>query len=248
MSRLLEALGLNETLRRALLRARLSEEDVAARLEVDPKTVRRWLEGRVPYLRHRWALAGMLGVDEADLWPQLRTARSRPDEVLAIYPHRDVVQRDVWLRLFGSAQREVGILDCSGQLLAEDPSVLGALAERARAGVRVRICIQEPATPDGLESAAGQGTDYALGARVREAVVRYGPLRGSGGAEIRLHRGVIYNSIYWADDELLVSQHAYGVQAGRAPVLHLRRASSGDMVTAYLESFEAVWTGAMPLE
>src|ERR1017187_303104 len=123
--------GLNETLRRALLQARLNEEDVAARLEVDPKTVRRWLEGRVPYLRHRWALAGMLGVDEADLWPQLRTARSRPDEVLAIYPHRDAVPRDVWLRLVGSAQREVGILDCGGQFLVEDPSVLRALAGRA---------------------------------------------------------------------------------------------------------------------
>jgi transcriptional regulator with XRE-family HTH domain len=44
---------MNESLRRALLRARLSEEDVAVRLQVDPKTVRRWLEGRVPYPQHR---------------------------------------------------------------------------------------------------------------------------------------------------------------------------------------------------
>ena len=48
---------MNENLRRAMLRARLSEENVAAQLQVDPKTVRRWLEGRVPYLRHRWLLA-----------------------------------------------------------------------------------------------------------------------------------------------------------------------------------------------
>src|ERR1017187_6537529 len=107
MSRLLEARGLNETLRRALLRMRLSEEDVAARLEVDPKTVRRWLEGRVPYLRHRWALAGMLGVDEADLWPQLRTAGSWPEEIQRIYAHRDEVPRHVWQRLFGSAKNEI---------------------------------------------------------------------------------------------------------------------------------------------
>ena len=44
------------------------DEDVAARLQVDPKTVRRWLEGRVPYPRHRWLLAATLGLDEADLW------------------------------------------------------------------------------------------------------------------------------------------------------------------------------------
>ena len=67
---------MNETLCRALLQARLTEEDVATRLQVDPKTVRRWLEGRVPYLRHRWALAALLGLDETDLWPHLRRTRS----------------------------------------------------------------------------------------------------------------------------------------------------------------------------
>ena len=63
---------MNENLRRALLRARLTDEDVAAQLEVDPKTVRRWLEGRIPYLRHRWALASLLCLDETDLWPEIR--------------------------------------------------------------------------------------------------------------------------------------------------------------------------------
>ena len=95
----MEAPTLNETLCRALIHARLTEEDVAARLRVDPKTVRRWLEGRVPYLRYRWAIATMLSVGETDLWPQLRTTRTRPDEVIAIYPHRDTVPLDVWLRI-----------------------------------------------------------------------------------------------------------------------------------------------------
>ena len=48
---------MNEPLRRALLRARLRKDDVAARLGVDPKTVRRWLNGRVPYTSNRLALA-----------------------------------------------------------------------------------------------------------------------------------------------------------------------------------------------
>ena len=120
---------MNETLRRALLRARLSEDDVAARLQVDPKTVRRWLEGRVPYLRHRWALTGLLDADEADLWPEVRaaiTARSRPAEIKAIYPNRHALPRDTWLSLFGSAVREIGILACSGLFLAKEPGVLDA--------------------------------------------------------------------------------------------------------------------------
>src|ERR1700735_4094963 len=98
---------MNESLCRALLQARLTEEDVAVQLQVDPKTVRRWLEGRVPYLRHRWALAAMLGLDETELWPHLRRTHLRPDEVPAIYPHLDAVPEEVWLRLFGLAKREI---------------------------------------------------------------------------------------------------------------------------------------------
>src|SRR5262249_37445654 len=89
-----EVPGVNEPLSRALLRAGLTEEDLAAELQVDPKTVRRWLEGRVPYPRHRWALAALLSVDEADLWPQLRAQRSLPGEIRAIYPRLDRVPRE----------------------------------------------------------------------------------------------------------------------------------------------------------
>ena len=101
---------MNEPLCRALLRARLTEDDLAAGLQVDPKTVRRWLEGRVPYPRHRWALAALLGADEADLWPQLGAQGSLPGEVRAIYPRLDRVPREVWLDLYGSARDEIGVL------------------------------------------------------------------------------------------------------------------------------------------
>jgi hypothetical protein len=59
----------NEPLRRALLCARLREDDLAAHLGVDPKTVRRWLNGRVPYPHNRAAIAELVGAGEADLWP-----------------------------------------------------------------------------------------------------------------------------------------------------------------------------------
>jgi transcriptional regulator with XRE-family HTH domain len=227
----------NETLRRALLQARLSEEDVAARLEVDPKTVRRWLEGRLPYLRHRWALAGLVGLDEADLWPQLRTTRSRSDEVRGIYPHRDSIPKEAWQDLFVSAEHEIGILADSGLFLAEDPAVLAILHNRAAAGVRERICLRNPDSP-------GAGDAVA---RIRNALALYDRLRESGDVGIRLHEVTLNNSIYRADDEHLIVQHTYGLPTGRAPVLHLRRTASGDMVPTYLESFHHIWTGAQPL-
>ena len=52
----------------------------------------------MPYPRHRWALAAMLGLDETISRPQLRSARSRPGDVQAVYPILDAVPEDVWLR------------------------------------------------------------------------------------------------------------------------------------------------------
>ena len=236
--------ALNESLRRALLRAQLSEDDVAARLAVDPKTVRRWTEGRVPYLRHRWELAGLLGLDETDLWPQVGTARSRPEEVRAIYPSRDAVPVDVWRNLFGSAKREIGILANSALFLAEDPTILATLGNRVQAGVMVRVCVRHSGDVDG----AGLDSGGALVLRVRDADAQDRTLRDTGGMEIRAHGAAISNSIYRADDELLVGQFAYGIPAEKTPVLHLRRIDGGEMAFAYLDCFERVWAGARPLE
>jgi transcriptional regulator with XRE-family HTH domain len=228
---------LNENLRRALLRARLSDEDVAARLEVDPKTVRRWLEGRLPYLRHRWALASMLHVDEIDLWPQIRAARSWPEEVRAIYPHRDAVPREVWQDFFRSAEREIGILASCGLFLTEDPAILATLRDRSQAGVRMRICLRD-------QDSAGPSETVR---RIRDALSLYGLLRESRDIEIRLHGLTLNNSIYHADDELLIGQRALGIPTRRVPILHLRRTASGAMVAMYLESFDRIWADALPL-
>jgi hypothetical protein len=65
--------------------------------------------------------------------------------------------------------------------------------------------------------------------------------------EIRVHQAVLNNSIYRADEQLLVGQHVYGIPAGRAPVLHLCQSGRGDIVITYLESFERVWAHAQPL-
>jgi hypothetical protein len=85
-------------------------------------------------------------------------------------------------------------------------------------------------------------------ARIRNALVLYRPVRGADGVEIRLHRTVLYNSIYRGDDQILVNPHIYGATAANSPVLHLQRVPGGDMVTTYLESFERVWDEATPLD
>jgi transcriptional regulator with XRE-family HTH domain len=234
---LLESTGLlNETLRRALLKARITEEDVAAQLEVDPKTVRRWLEGRIPYLRHRWALASMLGLDETDLWPQARTARSRPDEVRAIYPSLDAVSQEVWLGFLSSAECQIDILEDTEMFLADDLALLAALRGRTQAGVGARICMRDPAWPGSEASAA----------RIRDVLAQYGRLCDRKEVQIRLHRVMLSNTLYRADDELLIGQRAFAIPDRRTPVLHLRRTGEGDIAATYLENFNRIWTRTSP--
>ena len=72
------------------------------------------------------------------------------------------------------------------------------------------------------------------------------PLQAVENIEIRLHSTPLYNSIYRADDQLLVNTHIYGMMASNAPAFHLRKIPGGDMVASYLESFEHVWESARP--
>ena len=235
---------MNESLRRALLRAGLTEEDVAARLEVDPKTVRRWVEGRVPHPRHRWVLVGLLGAGEADLWPQLRAASPMPAEVQAVYPHLGAVPLDVWLRLFRSAGQRIDILTESGDSVIEDPGVQDVLAGKGRAGIAVRICLVE----SGL---AGEGSQDA--ARVEASgsfrLFVAVALSGIGSCvEVRRRRGPLYAAIYRADNELFVSQRAYGILPAQVPVLHLRSDADASLAAAYADSFERLWGAQKPDE
>jgi transcriptional regulator with XRE-family HTH domain len=238
---------LNESLRRAILRARLREDDVAVRLGVDPKTVRRWLSGRVPYPSSRAALADLVGVDEADLWPEAGgplSGRSRPEELAAVYPHRWAIPRDAWTRFFGSAEREIGVLAYSALFLAEDAGLLGIIEDKALNGVRIRFALGDPGSQCLALRGQEEGIGDAMAAKVRNALTHYRPLTKSENVEIRLHQTVLYNSIYRADGQLFVNQHAYGIPASHSPVYCLREAEDGDMANAYLDSFERIWIHA----
>lgn len=240
---------MSDTLRHALARARLGTVDVAAALEVDPKTVDRWLKGRIPYPRHRWALADLLQLDEGDLWPDVVQPRRKiSHEVKAVYPHRWTVPQNIWRRLFQSANREIDILAYSSLFLAEDTGMIRLLASRARAGVKIRILLGDPDSPE----VATRGDEEGIGAdvmaaRVRNALMLYRPLQEVDGVEIRLHRTTLYNSIYRADTELLVNVHAYGAPAAQAPVLYLTATKDEDSTAIYLTSLERVWATAEPV-
>jgi transcriptional regulator with XRE-family HTH domain len=241
----------NERLRAALLQRGMSATALADKLGVDHKTVERWVKGRLPYRRHRYAISEHLGVDEVYLWPDAlprdQVAVASQSEIVAVYPHRSEVPRYVWGRLFSEAEAEIGVLVYAGLFLSEDSGVQRIFAQKARAGVRVRILLGDPESPEVAERGEDEGVGDAMAAKIRNALVMYQPLRRISGVEIRFHRTVLYNSIYRADDQLLVNTHLYGVTAAHAPAWHFRKVAGGEVAAAYLDSFERVWEIAQPV-
>lgn len=238
---------IGEPLRRALVGARLRDVDVAKNLGVDPKTVQRWLAGRVPHARHRWNVADMLSVHEYDLWPHLAAVPSIDPEVYATYPHRGSVSRETWRALFENARSEIGVLVYSGLFLAEDVEIIRLFADRARSGVAVRLLLGDPASPHVEQRGADEGIHDAMAAKIRNAIALYRPLVAAG-VQIRLHSSVLYNSLYRGDGEMLINQHIHGIAAAYAPVLHLCRRAEDGVFATYVHSFERVWHPADPLE
>ncbi|MFF4415658.1 hypothetical protein ACFYY8_24265 [Streptosporangium sp. NPDC001559] len=66
------------------------------------------------------------------------------------------------------------------------------------------------------------------------------------GIEVRLHGTILYNSIYRADNDLLVNLHAYGTRASDAPVVYITGNEPNSTAATYRDSFERVWACAVP--
>lgn len=242
-----EEAGMNQPLRNAMMAAGLQQLDLASRLAVDPKTVERWVAGRVPHPANRSAIAELLNCSEHELWPQSSTPGGlgrRGEEVRRVYPHRWAVPREVWVRHFERAEQEISILVYSGLFLVEDAGMVALLGDKALSGVRVRILLGNPDAAQVIQRGNDEGVGDSVANRIRNALALLRPLAGIEGAQLKLHRAILYNSLFRSDDELLVNSHIYGIAAPSAPVLHLWRTEDGSMVQTYLESFERVWDSA----
>ncbi|WP_432887827.1 XRE family transcriptional regulator [Kribbella sp. CA-245084] len=224
--------------------ANLTETDVAAVVAVDPKTVRNWLHGQLPQARHRAVLTKLLGIKEERTWPELNGARE-PD-LVAVYPRRTAIMPEFWLSLFESAASDIGIVAYDPMFLLQGTNFVQCLREKRAAGTRVRVGLWAP----GVATAALGDLDAETEMRVanaRSAVSLLQPLLPYDGFEIRTHDVVLYNSLYRADDQLLVNQHAHGIAAAESPVFHYRRAPGGHLFRSYLASFETIWSQAESL-
>lgn len=240
----------NDRLREALLRNGLSLDHVARATGVDPKTVERWItRGRIPYPRHRNAIASMVRETEHYLWPDAvaaeRKAEIAESEVVKVYPHRNNIPADLWDRLLSDATEHIEVLSLAALFLVERPMFAKELRAKAENGAKVRLLFGDPAGREASrrseEEQLGKGT---VAARIRNALAFVRPLVDVPNVEIRLHKTTLYNSVFRFDDEMIVNTHVYGFPGAHAPALHLRRLSAGDLFETYSESLETVWATA----
>jgi 8-oxo-dGTP pyrophosphatase MutT (NUDIX family) len=144
--------------------------------------------------------------------------------------------------------KKLGLLVYGGAFIAGDMGVLRIFRSKVDACVRVRLLIGDADTEEMARRCAEEQLDDGVDtARVRNTLVLMKGLRAVEGIEIRLHGTVLYNSLFCADEQLLVNAHIYGFPASLAPVLHFRR-TGGTTVSGYFESVEKVWQSATPLE
>ena len=219
-------------------------------VEVDPKTVDRWLaNGRIPHPRHRAQASAALSVEEAYLWPELldgeRVRAASEAELVTLYPTRGDVPGDLWRRLVDTATANIDILVYSGLFLIDThPNLPAKLASKAEEGLSARLLYGDPNSDVVVSRGDEEGIGEDLAARIRLSLTYLKRVHDVPKIELRQHRSILYNSIYRFDDEMLVNTHVLGSPAGQNPVLHIRRLPAGRLFDHYLESFERAWESA----
>ncbi|MFF2522205.1 XRE family transcriptional regulator [Streptomyces liangshanensis] len=242
----------NERLRAAMAAGGWTYNGLADKVEVDPKSVERWVNlGRTPRRATAMLAAETLGEDVHALWPalrQARPARAVSPELAALYGQRADVPVSAFADMLTQANEHIDVLVYAAVFLHESyPRLNDLLRERAAAGCAVRIAVGDPDSTNVQQRGAEERFGHGIESRCRLALMHYRPLAEVSGIKVRTHATTLYNSIYRADDQAMVNAHVRGVNAYAAPVWHLRRSGEGGMFDTYTRSFDAVWETATPV-
>jgi transcriptional regulator with XRE-family HTH domain len=243
----------NERLRAVMAAGGWTHASLAAKTDVDPKSVERWINlGRTPRRATALLAAETLGEDVHALWPALRQprpARAVSPELVALYDQRADIPVSAFVDLLSQAHEQIDVLVYSAVFLHEAyPRLNDLLQERAADGCTIRIALGDADSPNVQQRGQEEKFGHGIESRCRLALLHYQPLIPMPGIEIRTHGTSLYNSLYRADDQLLVNSHLWGVNAYGSPAWHLRRNGDGGMFDTYAESFDAVWATAAPVQ
>ena len=241
----------NERLRSAMDHVGVTIESLAREVQVDPKTVQRWLAGRIPHARHRWSVAERVNEDEEFLWPG---ARRRPAdamgslaELVGVYAYRSDVEPNRWWALITGAQSQIDLMGYTLYFLPEQhPDLIRVLSRKCTEGCRIRLLVANPESASMQHREVEEHAPITLSARLQTSLIAFQPLLELEGAQLRYQDVPLYNSVFRFDDEMLVTPHLYATAGHKAPLLHLRRLSPNGLFDRFAEHFEAIWAASDP--
>jgi transcriptional regulator with XRE-family HTH domain len=232
----------NERLRAAMRHKGLDPDELATIVQVDVKTVYRWLAGRSPRPRFRAQLAKALERPERELWPEIAIEAPVEDpqrEIQGAWPHTNDYRAPDWRALMRDAVEQIDLLDYSLIQIVGAAGVIDMLRTKGASGCEVRALI---AASDSVwvASAAKQldqdEEDYVsrneLQREIELARGHLEPLIGQPGIEIRAFYAERYNTILRFDEQMLITLHLWGTSTPHAPMLHLRRRATAACSTS----------------
>jgi transcriptional regulator with XRE-family HTH domain len=224
-------------------------KDLAEAIEVDPKTVERWITtGRLPRQTTRRKVAEALGVPESVLWPDAPGVAYGTSELVGIYPTRKELPPATVSSMLEAAHQHVDVLAYAALWLWDAvPQFTARIAQKISDGAEVRICLGDPRSDAvalrGQEENAGDGMASRCCIAANYATV----IQRANLEAVRQSDAILYNSIFRFDDEVLVNSHFWGNPAADSPVYHFRRHGDNGIAANAIASFERVWEGAQPL-
>lgn len=238
----------NERLRAAIRVAGLTTNELSERIQVDPKTVERWItNGRSPHRANRQAVARILDRDEAHIWPGEFDPAEASAEVVHLYTTRGKVPTSTWVYLLENAQDSIDIVAFAGSFLHDAvPGFNELLRQRAEAGVRVRLLFGDPESQAVSIRGAEEGIGGSLAERCRLTWKYLAPLQEVEGVAMRIHGCTLYTSIFRFDDDILANHHLFGAAASQSPVIHVRNLGLASLAASHLMAFESIWQLGKP--
>ena len=242
----------NERLRAALISNSMSTAELAGVLEVDPKTVERWVAtGRVPHRTHRLKAAAALQGDDTYLWPSTadddQTLTASQAEAVQVFQNRGAVPHQLWLDQLTAATEAIDFLAFAATFLHDAlPEAVELLRERMDAGVQVRLLLGDPDSEAVARRGEEEGIGRGLRSRCELTWTYFAPLLSHPGMSARRHGSTLYASLFRFDDDLLANHHLFGAPASQAPVTQLRRVPGARLFLNHMQSFERVWDQATP--
>lgn len=249
-----EGVGMaNERLRSAMARSRWTVAGFADAVEVDHKTVERWIsKDRTPHRQTAVKAAKLLKEDPAYLWPDFGkrvVSDETHGEIITVYTERSSVPNSLWLSLLRGATESVDILVYAGLHLPEaNPTWPQEIRQKCEESVKVRIAFGDPKSQEVHSRGDEEGVGDGLAARINYAIAWHRPAFGAPNLRVGLHSTVLYNSILRFDDQMLINPHIYSMPAFRAPIIHLRKIDDGPLFNTYAECFERIWKSCRPLD